>query len=435
MNKDRFSRRALLASLGASAAMLPLLSTERAHGADASGAPKRLVTVAWGNGVAPTDFYPQGADLTFGTTLAALQPFQSKMIMPIGLDLTCIIDAAGDRQYDGHFAYPSLLTGMAQQTHEGDTGMGPSIDQAIGDSMTKAGVKILAPVLNLGVNVNNGPAPTTWRASGQKNTPETDPTNLFKRLFASASTPAPQLDLLRLRRQSILDFLGKDLTSFSTRLGTDDKLKIQAHLASIRDLETQLQASADTPAVVCTAPTMPAAGTKLDTPTKMKLMFDMGALAIKCDMSRVVTYDLYDDGGADGNNFPWLGISDDYHKIAHQGSAGYAAKTKIDGWIFSQVANLLTQLDATMEGGKTALDNSVVVTMNDMDEGADHYVGKMPYVLIGSCGGYFKSGGLVQRYTKTPHNKLLATLCNAMGLSVTGYGDPKYPGTLSEILA
>jgi hypothetical protein len=253
-------------------------------------------------------------------------------------------------------------------------------------------------------------------------------------LFASASVPAPQLDLLRLRRQSILDFLGKDLTAFSTRLGTDDKLKIQAHLASIRDLEMQLQAAANTPTVVCTAPDKPPTG-KLDTPTQMKLMFDLGALAIKCDMTRVMTYDLYDDGGADGNNFPWLGVSDDYHKVAHLGSTGYEAKMKIDGWIFSQVANLLTQLDATMEGGKTALDNSVVMTMNDMDEGANHYVGKIPFLLVGSCGGYLKSGGVVQRYTKTPHNKLLATLCNAMDVPVTGYGDPKYPGTLSEIVA
>jgi len=113
---------------------------------------------------------------------------------------------------------------------------------------------------------------------------------------------------------------------------------------------------------------------------------------------------------------------------------GYTAKMKIDGWIFSQVANLLTQLDATMEGGKTALDNSVVMTMNDMDEGANHYVGKIPFLLVGSCGGYFKSGGLVQRYTKTPHNKLLATLCNAMDVPVTGYGDPKYAGNIDTAL-
>ena len=61
---DRFSRRALLKSLGASAAMVPLLHAEKAIAAQADGFPKRLVTVAWTNGIVPTDFYPAS-----GTTL------------------------------------------------------------------------------------------------------------------------------------------------------------------------------------------------------------------------------------------------------------------------------------------------------------------------------------------------------------------------------
>ena len=58
MNHQRFSRRALLSGLGASAAMLPLLHAERALGATtAAGFPKRLVTVAWTNGVVAEDIW------------------------------------------------------------------------------------------------------------------------------------------------------------------------------------------------------------------------------------------------------------------------------------------------------------------------------------------------------------------------------------------
>ena len=433
MNKDRFSRRALLAGIGASAAMLPLLHAERAIGA-AAAYPKRLITVTWGNGIVPPDFYPKGAELTIGTTLKSLEPYKAKMLMPIGLDQTVVLDAAGDRQYDGHFTYPSLLTGTAEQKSEGTQGMGPSVDVFISDAIKKSGVALAAPLLNLGVRSNNGGGnPTSWRASGQKNTPEVDPYHLFDRLFAGAAVPPAQLDLLRLRRQSILDFLGKDLTAFGQKLGTEDKVKIEAHLASIRDLEMQLQQGTVAPGASCMKPTLPAKGGTMDTPTLMKMMFDLAAVAIKCDLSRVITFDLYDDGGADGNNFPWLGVSDDYHKIAHQGAGGYEAKMKIDAWIFSQVANLVKQLDETPESGGTALDHSVIMTANDMEEGASHYVGKCPFLLIGSCGGYFKSG--VVRYSKTPHNKLLATLCNAMDVPVTGYGAPGYSGTLPELLA
>ena len=37
--------------------------------------------------------------------------------------------------------------------------------------------------------------------------------------------------------ESVLDFVGKELTAFSKNLGTDDKAKVQIHLDSIRSLE------------------------------------------------------------------------------------------------------------------------------------------------------------------------------------------------------
>ena len=144
--------------------------------------------------------------------------------------------------------------------------------------------------------------------------------------------------------------------------------------------------------------------------------------------------DRYDDGGGDGNNFPWLGISDDYHAVAHAGAGMATQKTKIDAWIFSQVALMLAKLDGAKEGDGTALDNTVVVTANDMEDGASHYVGKIPFVLIGSCGGFFKTGQ-VQKYSKTGHNRLLVSLLNAMDVPVTTFGAAGYGGPLTELHA
>jgi hypothetical protein len=310
--------------------------------------------------------------------------------------------------------------------------MGTSIDQFISDAISKT-VTLKAPLLNLGVRSQGDGNPTSWRSSGQMNVAETDPVRLFNKLFSGAAMPPGMVDTTRLRRLSVLDYINKDLTAFGARLGTDDRLKIQAHMDSIRAIEMQIQAMPPNTSggMACTTPATPAA-TK-DVPTLMKLMFDLAAVAIKCDTTRVITFDLYDDGGGDGNNFPWVNVSADYHKVAHEGPSGYADKIKIDNWIFTQVANLVTQLDATMEAGGTALDHSVIMTMNDMDEGANHYVGKIPFLLIGSCGGYFKTGRCV-RYSKVPHNKLLATLCNAMDVPVTSYGAPGFEGTLPDLL-
>jgi hypothetical protein len=64
-----------------------------------------------------------------------------------------------------------------------------------------------------------------------------------------------------------------------------------------------------------------------------------------------------------------------------------------------------------------------------------------------SCGGYFKADGRAVKLGKwagktsgftsaggVPHNKLLASLSNAMGVPVQSFGEAKYTGTLDTEL-
>jgi len=430
MKNDRYSRRALLKSLGASAAMLPLIHAERAQAAGPTGFPKRFVAVTHGNGVIASSFYPQGNELTLGATLASLEPVKAKMIMPIGLDYKNLLDDGFD--YDGHFTYCATLTGTREKKSESRKATAPSIDQMISDNIAKQ-VALKAPLLTLGIKSVGDGCSTSWRSAGVQNQPELDPARLFSKLFSGAAMAPAQVDTLRIRRQSVLDFVNKELTAFGKRLGPEDRMKIDAHMQSVRDLETRLK-TATLPGAggANCMPPMVAAGGGAD--VLAKAMFDITAIALKCDVTRVVTITMYDDGGGDGNSFPFLGVNRDYHQVAHAGSGGAADKIKIDSWIYSNVANLAKQLDATMESGGTALDNSVIATFSDMNDGADHFNGKIPITLIGSAGGFFKTGKVV-RYNKEAHNKLLATICQAMDLPVAGIGAPQYAGTLPELSA
>jgi hypothetical protein len=427
MNHERFSRRALLKRMGLSTAMLPLLHAERALGAAPNGFPKRFISVTHGNGVIANSFYPTDNTLTLGPTLASLEPFKAKMIMPIGLDYKSILDDGF--QYDGHFTYCATLTGTREKKSESRKALGPSIDQMMADEIAKK-VTLKAPLLTLGIKSVGDGCSTSWRASGQQNVAEADPARLFTRLFSGAAMAPAQMAQVNLRQQSILDFSAKELGAFGKRLGTDDRMKIDAHLQSVRQLEMQLKngATAVTPAN-CTSPTL--TGMK-DANGLAKDMFNIVAIALRCDAARVVTITMFDDGGGDGNSFPWVGVNKDYHAVAHAGQGGAADKIKIDGWIYSNVANLAQQLDATVEGTGTALDNSVIATFSDMDDGANHFNGKIPITLTGSCGGYFKTNK-VFRYKGVAHNKLLASLCNAMDVPVTGIGAPAYAGDLPEL--
>jgi hypothetical protein len=430
MKNDHFSRRALLKRLGASAALVPLLHAERARGATASGFPTRFISVTHGNGVIASSFYPPGSELVLGSTLTSMEPFKAKMIMPIGLDYKNVIDDGF--KYDGHFTYCATLTGTRQKKSESRVATGPSIDQMMADDLMGKGVTLKAPLLTLGVRSVGDGCSTSWRASGQENKMELDTNRLFTRIFSGAAMPPAQMDQIRVRQQSILDFVNKELGAFGKRLGPEDRMKIEAHSQSVRELEMRLKNAGmiGANAANCKGPAIMGSG---NAQADAKAMFDMMAVAIKCDVTRVITMTMYDDGGGDGNSFPFLGVNSDYHQVAHGGSSRAADKIKIDSWIYSNVANLAQQLDATPEGTGTALDNSVIATFSDMNDGADHFNGKIPITLTGSCGGFFKTGKVV-RYTSVAHNKLLTSLCNAMGMaSVMGVGAPQYAGNLPEL--
>ena len=356
-----------------------------------------------------------------------MEPFKAKMIMPIGLDYKHILDDG--YRYDGHFTYCATLTGTREKKSESRKALGPSIDQMISDNIAKT-TPLKAPLLTLGIKSVGDGCSTSWRGAGQQNPMELDPMRSFTRVFSGAAMPPGTIDLTRQRQKSILDFVNKELTAFSRRLGSEDKFKIEAHAQSVRELEVRLNnaGSIGASAANCKGPAIAGGGTdKL-----AKAMFDITAVALKCDVTRVVTITMYDDGGGDGNCFPFLGVNSDYHAVAHGGSGSAASKIKIDSWIYSNVANLAKQLNDTPEGEVTALDNSVIATFSDMDDGTNHFNGKIPITLTGSCGGYFKTNKVL-RYKGEAHNKLLASLCHAMGLMVNGVGAAPYAGTLPEL--
>jgi hypothetical protein len=250
--------------------------------------------------------------------------------------------------------------------------------------------------------------------------------------------PATQVNALLARRKSVLDFVGGELTTFSKNLGTDDKAKVQIHLDSIRSIENQLTTSTPSTAT-CAPPAVTPTGLNFNSvsnyPDHVRLTTDIVAAAVICGKARSVTMDLIDNGGGNSLTFPWLNISSpDFHAIAHQGSANYAQKAVIDQWFYQQcVAELCGKLAAVPEGNGTVLDNTLILVCNDMMEGSFHAVSSIPYVMIGSAGGFFKTGRLVTFPNQMPNNKLLTSVLHAFGISGS-VGPAKYAGDVDSAL-
>jgi hypothetical protein len=74
--------------------------------------------------------------------------------------------------------------------------------------------------------------------------------------------------------------------------------------------------------------------------------------------------------------------------------------------------------------GKTVLDNSVILYSNELSDGRGHAYYDLPYLLAGSCAGYFKQGMYLTlgESEDAPHNKLLNTIVNAMGIQSDWFG-------------
>jgi hypothetical protein len=123
----------------------------------------------------------------------------------------------------------------------------------------------------------------------------------------------------------------------------------------------------------------------------------------------------------------------------------------IDLWHQTKYARLLQKLDSYVEGGgRTVLDNSVIMYSNELSNGRAHSFMNLPYILAGSAGGYFKQGenirlGATQNPDGdddiAPHNKLLNTIINSMGVQSDWFGAPEDPerslkgGVYDELLA
>lgn len=445
LDKSKYSRRSILKALGIGAGFLPLLSTDRVRAANSNGFPTRFISIVVTDGICPPYFYPAGAagplPATLPATLQPLAQWSSKLILfrhatktQSPFDLTTLLDA--NQNYSGHSSYSALLTGDATVTATTSNGNAASIDQMIADNLATQGVN--NTLLNVGCRP--GGKHMSWRSANSPNVPVTDPYKLFNTLFAGTSMPPAQVNALLARRKSVLDFVGTELTGFSKNLGTEDRDTVQIHMDSIRSLESQLTNSPGTTSSSCTAPTITPTGLNFNAvtnyPIHVKFMADIVAAAIICGKARAVTMELIDNGGGNSLTFPWINIpSPDMHAIAHQGPSNYQQKSLIDQWFYQQcVAELVGKLAAVPEGNGTVLDNTVILVSSDMNEGSNHFVGSIPYVVIGSGGGFFKTGRLVTFPSQVPNNKLLTSILHAMGIASTGVGPAKYAGDIDSSL-
>jgi hypothetical protein len=304
---------------------------------------------------------------------------------------------------------------------------GISVDQAIARAI---GAATKFRSLEFGVQLGGADVMhrMSYLGSNQPIPPEEDPAAAFGRIFADINAGADETQKLAAHRATVLDAIGDDYTRLMKKLGSDDRRKVEQHLASIRDIESRLtQTSA--PGAAC-APIAPKASYDLtnfdDFPVIGKLQMDVLAMALACDMTRVCS--LQWSGGKNRHTFNWLNISDEHHSLSHSGASDMLSQSKlaqVHRWYTEQFAYLLAKLDNIREGDGTLLDNCAILWGTDVARGNAHSDAPIPFVVAGRAQNALRTGRYLKFPEGTSHSNLLVSMLNAMGVTTRTFGKPE----------
>jgi hypothetical protein len=421
------SRRSIL-KVGVGAALASAITSSRSVRADARP-PLRLVLLMQANGTSQEAFWPDasGSSRILDPLLSHVR-LRERTVVVKGL---VNADGGAGNQHDQGFA--GLYTGKQTiGTFADPWGAGPSIDQMLAPDLIG---QVPFPTLNCGVLALDTPLLKDHRRSfsyvdARMQIPtETDPTRLFTKLFGAAGDAVTD--------KSVLDFASRDLARMSATLCKDEREKLDLHATAIREYEQRLTMLATRPTTGQCAPTRaPLRGVDprraRNVPQLLPAMIDLVALAIGCDLARIVTFPIGNAGLT--WRYEWLGIDKDSHAdIAHKDDGKTPAITEeivqIGRWHAEHVARLALALDAMpSQGGGTVLDDTLIVWGNELATG-QHALENIPAVLIG---GRVKTKGFVDRGHQ-PYQRLGCTILRAMGQDAPGFGDAPTCGPIRGV--
>ena len=464
-------RRAFLRAVGAGCATLPFFRVVSDAYARSMGEalPQRFVGVYHPHGIAAELFTRRPADtdtrFDLGYPDSPLQPFddatiygrsfKDQIIVIEGLDLLS--------STNGHESAATILTG-SQITDE--LPQNSSLDQFLAvENGLGAATPVTSVALAVGSSELSARETLSFGAGGVPISKIIDPALAFDYLFGNAivgTDAAARAQAARRRRlgQSLIDFVNGDVKRLRARVAPLERLKLDQHLESLRELEKKLHGFR--PRAGCSLPSRPGAFPALVRHNGGEPYFDaitdrhidLLALAMGCDITRFATLVTSDLSFAANP----LGLPADNHGgVAHTYAAsalGYGGRPVADGkpetwrqlaklnrYSYGKIARLMRRLH---EAG--VLDSTLIYASSDMGNPAAHSTRNVPTVLAGGMNGRIRMGRRItyrtdcplgtdcdtkgRDYRTVPNNWLLVSIARAFGVQIDRYGR-QFDGTIS----
>lgn len=464
VNRRRFLRALGLGGAGLAAASLGIRGV--AEAGPTTTPPVRLVFWITPHGTVWPGWNMNAPGLGAGTSSAPLSGIGSwsRILGPLqsrAADLTIVEGLArsacfpyeeqGARLDDGrdlnrhHFGQAMLLTCQAPMQRAGATCIGGarSVDQVIADATVTPG--------RWGSRVygDNHQHPYSFVSAGTEAPRVSDPRTAFNDivgLYTPPSTGMPtRAERIREARASVLDFAAQEYDLVAPRVGAAERAKLETHRDLIRSLEASFMPPPGGFMASC-APTWSDVGHRIDQWNRVT------ALALACDMTRMVSFVTPNLNADEFTGIPGSDVHQDYAHASVQGTTSYTAEgergmIEYNRFYAERFASFVDTLAGIPEGSGSLLDNTMVVWMSELGTG-NHDLHDLPIVIAGGGGGYLTPGRYV-RYAREhtvragwgmdtigpSHSQLYVTLMRGMGMDVDRFGIDSIPlasgGTLS----
>lgn len=419
--KRRVNRRTFLKGSSGALMLLPFLEADETK--TGTVIPKRMVATGVFYGLMPHLFFPKqtGSNYDMPRTLKPLTKLRNDFTVFNGLDHSLS---------GGHEATKYFLSGIPLSQIKNYKEANISVDQKAAQYV---GTKTRFPSLSLGCNTNNSNY-LSWTRHGSQVRPVSDLETLYELLFKAPNQKARKdIQQNMASRESVLDLVRDQAKSFSKDLGKPDREKLDQYFTSVRELENKVEQSRlwlnkPKPA---THYKLPGNSRSMTLKQQTPLFYDLMALALQTDSTRVITLSFSNLGSSYGG-IP--GVSHDYHTLSHHGQEKKPIDelALVETFLIGEFANFLTKLKAVKEpNGKTLLDNTMAIFGSGMSNANSHSNKDLPVIL---AGGGFKHGSY-KNYKKgkesTPLTNLYLSMLQNFGLEINQFNTSS--GTLSGL--
>jgi hypothetical protein len=384
-------------------------------------------------------FVPMGSDITRWTpaggngALTELSPTLSPLAA-VKDRITVVSNLELKNAYPGTHATSNaafLSAAKAKWTESSDYQLGTTVDQIaaqqIGQQTQLPSLELAMDLLDMVGQCDNGYACVyqnnlSWSSPTTPLPSEAHPRVVFERLFGEGGSASERRAALG-RRASLLDWVREDIARLQGRLGAGDRVKVTDYLDTVREVERRIQ-KAESQTLENRLP-------DLDRPVGVpaaygdhaKLMFDLQALALQADVTRVVTFQLARE--TSNRTYPEIGVPDPHHPTSHHGNdpEKVAKIAKINTFHVSLFAYFLEKLASLPEGDGTLLDHTLYLYGSGMGNPNVHDHVNLPIVVAGGGAGKARGGRHIKFAEPTPLANLHLTLLDSVGVRLDSFAD------------